>query len=152
MGWLRPKGDKMTTAAAEALDKTFTTKEVAEKVGMTEKALQYLVRAGKLTPHDNGKEGKQRRLFWTDADVEEAMQHKEDGDQSKKAREVRDILLDLLDAESLQNVSRARDLHCPRGSVVCAGPSGARVVRENDSVRTLVSRIGGYGIILPKVD
>jgi len=140
----------MSSAERAAKEKTYTTREVAEMTGMADKALQYLVREGKLAPHTTGKPGsKARRIWWKDADVEAVRAYKDDEAQSKKTRELRDILLDLLDSESIQNLSRARQLHCPPGAVVCAGPEGARVVQRNDSVRTLIGRIGGYGIILP---
>ncbi len=128
---------------------TYTTREVAKEIGVPLKTLQLWVREGHLSPQTTGN-GKQRRIHWTAADVDAARKFSTDKAQSKRARDVRDMLLDILGHDAMRALIRAIDMPCPHGSVIAAGPDGARAARLNEPVSSLLRRIGGRGVILPQ--
>lgn len=130
------------------MSETYTTAQVADLIGVELKTLQKWVREGYLSPESEGK-GRQKRHTWAPEHVAAAREYATDKVQAKKARDVRDTLLDLLGADGLRNLNRALDMQCPQGSVLAAGPDGARAVRLNEPVSRLLGRIGGRGIILP---
>jgi len=55
----------------EMSDKTLTTRQVSDELGVSMDAVQRWVREGRLNPHTEGK-GRQRRIRWTAEDLEAA--------------------------------------------------------------------------------
>lgn len=146
-GITMPKqGDDVTEA------KTWTTPEVAEKTGIPLKTIQFWVREKHLKPmpKDNGKAKTQKRIIWTKADVQTLVDYNNVQAQEKRAREIRDLLLDTLGKNGLRSFYEALGLAPRRGQVAVAGPKGARIVQESDTMRTVLERIGGSGVILPR--
>lgn len=129
-------------------EQTYTTREVADLIDVSIKTVQFWVRERYLTPATEG-DGRQKRITWSQSDLDAAMAYKDEQAQAKKGREIRDTLIDTIGRDGLRHFNEALDMHRPRGSVVCAGPAGARVVRLNDTVKTVMDRIGGSGLILP---
>jgi len=131
--------------------KTWTTSEVAESTEIPLKTLQFWVREKHLSPlpKDNGQSGKQKRIVWTKADVQTVVDYSNERVRDKRAQEVRAAMMDMMGKNGLRHFNEALGLNPRAGQIVVAGPAGARIVQRTDTMRTVLERIGGSGVILP---
>lgn len=123
------------------------TADAARKAGVTSQQLLQWQREGWLTPASNGRTDTNRRLDWSDKDVDQAKELKHQ-DSHKSASEA---LIDSLGGrEFTEAVGRARALQdkLTRGEVVVAGPRGARIVGRRTLIEAALSVTGTPAVLL----
>lgn len=124
-----------------------STSEVAAEIRVKQQTLQFWVREGLLRPRSSG-EGRQRRLSWSAEDIEQARQLARSGGKAGVAGSVEAEV----GAEFLAGFSRGQSLRgkASRGQITIAGASGARLFRDDATIREVLKTIpGGLLVVLP---
>lgn len=136
-------GDKTFTDRGE----TFTTRHVAEMLGVKQKTIQYWAREGLLTPHVEG-EGKQRRFYWTPADVDEARGLRDANGQVGMIK----IVADMVGPDFLRSVNHAQSIAetASKGEIIAAGGNRALRFRADTPLGDVVRRLDGVVILFPR--
>jgi len=110
--------------------KTYSTKEVSLKIGVSMDTLQFWARQEMLTPEASG-EGKRRRLTWSEDDVSAAEVLRDTqriGELMRKAREAKETVFD--------------------GRLVAAGFSGVKKISPDTPAIEILRRAGPFCILL----
>jgi len=125
------------------------TAEAARMAGVSTRQLLHWQAEGLIAPADNGRDGQGRRLDWSKADVEKAIEIKE-GASKKSASEV--VVDSLGGQDFLKAVAKTRGLQekLLATETIVAGPRGVFVVPKKSLVEVALARVGSPMLVVER--
>jgi len=119
---------------------TYTTKQVAELTGVSERKLRDWQRDGKVTPEAEG-DGRARRIKWSADDVEQVKALDVDQLPPEIHAYLRPVIEYLDQAQRRQN-------HVQHGQIVTISARGVRVMQRRDTLSEMIERADGDCVLV----